>query len=101
MYDTGVAILGNSIFSNLRLGIDLPSTNESSFGITPNDPGDADAGANNLQNYPVLKSTSVSNGNVNIIGSLNSAANTSYRVEFFGNDAVDASGYGALASRMS
>ena len=42
------------------LGIDLvPISDDGTnavFGITPNDPGDADAGANGLQNFPVLSS---------------------------------------------
>ncbi len=45
---TGNAILGNSIFSNGELGIDLGAD-----GVTPNDVGDGDSGANNLQNFPV------------------------------------------------
>ena len=46
---TGHAIVGNSIFSNGELGINLGPS-----GVTVNDAGDGDAGENNLQNYPVL-----------------------------------------------
>jgi trimeric autotransporter adhesin len=42
---TGNSILRNSSFSNARTGINL--------GGVPNDPGDADTGPNNLQNYPL------------------------------------------------
>src|SRR4030095_4303446 len=42
-------ILGNSIFANDALGIDLGSN-----GPTPNDSDDSDVGPNNLQNFPVL-----------------------------------------------
>jgi hypothetical protein len=43
------AILGNSIHSNIGLGIDFGSD-----GVTPNDLGDGDTGPNKLQNFPVL-----------------------------------------------
>jgi parallel beta-helix repeat protein len=48
---TGNRILGNSIFSNADLGIDLEHD-----GPTDNDPGDT--GANSLQNFPLLTSAS-------------------------------------------
>src|SRR5205807_1032284 len=90
----GNSIRGNSIFSNKRLGIDVVGGTENSFGVTANDPCDTDTGANNLQNYPVLKSVTNTSGSVNITGTLNSTANTTYRLEFFRNDAIDPSGFG-------
>jgi CSLREA domain-containing protein len=86
---TNNAILGNSIFNNSGLGIDLSAT-----GVEPNDTGDADTGANNLQNYPVLTSAASGGGNTSIIGSLNSNASTSYRIEFFSRTPGDPSGHG-------
>jgi hypothetical protein len=99
---TGNSILGNSIFSNTGavpstsgLGINLFSPNDNATaGVTPNDPGDADVGPNNLQNYPVLTSVSSGGGMTNIAGTLNSAPNTMYRLEFFANDEIDPTGYG-------
>jgi hypothetical protein len=65
------------------------------FGLTPNDPLDVDAGANGLQNFPVLTAAQ-SDGmmTTTIEGSLNSAPNASYRLEFFANDLCDPSGHG-------
>ncbi len=85
----GHAIRGNSIHSNGGLGIDLGDD-----GVTANDLGDADTGANNLQNYPVLTSVSSSGGNVPIVGTLNSEASKTYRLEFFGSDKADPSHFG-------
>jgi hypothetical protein len=87
--NTGWSIQGNSIFSNAGLGIDLGAD-----GVTLNDTGDADTGANNLQNFPVITSVSNSGGMTTINGRLNSSANTMYRIEFFANDAIDPTGYG-------
>ena len=42
----GVRILRNSIFGNMRLGIDLVGGTEDTSGATANDPGDADTGPN-------------------------------------------------------
>jgi hypothetical protein len=78
----GIRILGNSIFANSGLGIDLAQGTEDVSGVTANDPGDADTGPNGLQNYPVL--TSVEGGDyLSVSGTLNSAPNTAFRVEFF------------------
>lgn len=88
------ALLGNSIFSNAGLGIDLEFDGDPNCGVEPNDIGDADTGPNNLQNYPVLETVSNSGGMTTVTGKLNSAANTTYRVEFFANDPLDPSGYG-------
>ena len=88
---------GNRVFANRGLGIDLGGPNPNTgrhLGVSPNDPGDTDTGANDGQNYPVLDSVRVGDGNVTIKGTLNSAANTAYRLEFFANESVDESGFG-------
>ena len=81
---TGHSVLRNSIFANANLGIDIGPG-----GVTPNDAGDGDTGANNLQNFPVL--TAVAGG---VQGTLNSSPNTPFTILFFGNAACDASGNG-------
>lgn len=79
---------GNSIFDNGALGIDLGAA-----GVTPNDACDADAGANNLQNFPVL--TQVIGGpTAGIRGTLNSQASASYLIQFFASPECDPAGYG-------
>ncbi|HOW17593.1 MAG TPA: thrombospondin type 3 repeat-containing protein, partial [Phycisphaerae bacterium] len=85
----GNRIARNSIASNGGLGIDLGNN-----GVTANDPGDADTGANGLQNYPVLTSAVVGAGTVVIQGNLNSVPDAEYRLEFFTNSAKDPSGFG-------
>lgn len=122
LYDStiGVArtsIIGNSIYDNREgsfstvnvngAGIDLLRINlDNSFQVsdtfnansTPNDPSDLDTGANNYINFPVLNSiTESSNGTQAIINYSLDAADSpveQYRVEFFGNDEADPSGYG-------
>ena len=81
-------ISGNSIFANGGLGIDIWGD-----GVTLNDVGDGDTGPNNLQNFPVL-TTAVLGLATTVSGSLNSAANTMFRVEFFATATGDATGYG-------
>ena len=65
-----------------------------SWGVTPNDPGDADTGANNLQNYPVLAS-SLTDGSTTVIhGTLDSTPGSTFSVDLYANSEVDPSGYG-------
>jgi CSLREA domain-containing protein len=81
--------LGNSIFSNAGLGIDLHFN-----GVTANDAGDGDSGANGIQNFPVLTSATSASGQITIQGTLNSTPNQTFRLEFFANTACDGSGNG-------
>jgi titin len=91
---TGNAVLGNHIFSNAGLGIDLGAFD----GVTFNDLDDADSGPNNLQNFPVLEqAVSLDSAGTYIQGSLECIAalsDQSYRIEFFADTAPDASGHG-------
>lgn len=86
---TGNAILGNSIFFNTALGIDLGQRL-----VTTNDLDDADSGANLLQNFPVLTNAATSGGATLVQGTLNSVANTTFFLEFFSNAECDPSGFG-------
>ena len=83
------AIVGNAIFGNVALGIDLGGD-----GVTLNDPGDADVGSNNFQNFPLLNSARTNGANTTILATLNSAINTQFRIEFFASPACDPSGFG-------
>ncbi|MGO9343056.1 MAG: beta strand repeat-containing protein, partial [Acidimicrobiales bacterium] len=86
---TGVEILSNSIFSNGGLGIDLNDD-----GVTLNHLGGPIPGPNNYQNFPVLTSAVSSGTKMTIVGTLNSAADAGYLIQFFANVAADPSGYG-------
>jgi CSLREA domain-containing protein len=86
---TATAIQGNSVHSNFALGIDLEPS-----GVTANDPGDADMGANNLQNFPVLTQAIDAAGVTTVLGTLNSTPNTQFRIEFFSSPSCDDSGNG-------
>lgn len=90
---TANAISGNSINANVRVGIDLTSFS-SLRGVNLNDPGDTDVGGNNLQNFPVLYHGASAPTTTTIRGTLNTATNNIYRLEFFANDSADSSGYG-------
>ncbi|MBZ0292548.1 MAG: CSLREA domain-containing protein, partial [Anaerolineae bacterium] len=93
---TGNHFSGNVIADQTGLGINLDEDGNAATidAVTANDVGDADTGANNLQNFPELTSAVVGGGDVTLAGTLNSTANTQFRIEFFANAACDASGYG-------
>lgn len=86
----GNAIVGNSIFSNGGLGIDLAPNNP-----TPNDgPGDPDTGPNTLQNSITFTAQLTATG-LQIDGLLETdLLRPNYRLEFFINNSCDSSGYG-------
>ena len=79
------SIRGNSIFSNVGLGIDLAPT-----GPTANDLNDADAGSNGLQNTPIIGSV-VYGADTSIQGSLNSHSYQQYLIDFYANPLPGAS----------
>ena len=78
-------VSGNSIYDNGGLAIDLGPT-----GITTNDVLDVDAGANGLQNFPVLTNAAVAYSTLTVQGTLNSKAGATYRVELFATPTWDA-----------
>jgi len=86
---TGHAVLGNSIYSNGQIGIDL----EGSSDVDPNDNNDIDTGTNALQNFPVLLGGSYDGTTLTVTATLNTALGT-YRIEFFASSAADPSGHG-------
>jgi hypothetical protein len=84
-------VLGNSIFSNLGRGITIGIG-----GFFPaNDPGDADTGPNNLQNFPVITSASSSAAGTTIHGTFNSTPSTNgFLLQFFASPTVGPAGHG-------
>ena len=80
MYNLGVrnAIRANPIFFNQRLGIDnYPD------GVTKNDAGDGDTGANQLQNFPFISSVDYGATNLTVHGILKSTPNTTFDLDVF------------------
>ncbi|HUF54338.1 MAG TPA: hypothetical protein VMR52_11280 [Dehalococcoidia bacterium] len=93
---TGTGIIGNAIFQNAGLGIDLGND-----GVTPNDAGDTDTGPNDLQNFPVLTSVTDAGGQTNIQGTLNSLPNTEINIDYFDSANCDPTGYGEGEMRIA
>ncbi len=79
---TGIAVLGNSIFANGKLGIDLGDD-----GVTTNSPG-------GNENFPTLTTASTSAAGVTTISGFLTAAPGTYRVEFFASPTADGTGHG-------
>jgi uncharacterized repeat protein (TIGR01451 family)/CSLREA domain-containing protein len=83
-------IRANSIFNNAGLGIDLYPT-----GVNANDAGDADNGADGMQNYPLLEEPTLNgDGTVTVPGRLNSKSGQTYRLDFYSNNPADPTNYG-------
>jgi hypothetical protein len=91
---TNNTVRGHSSFSNLGLGINLAGGTENGAGVTANDPGDADAGGNRLQNYPVITNAFSDPASTTVQGTLNSTASRSFLIDVYRNASANASGYG-------
>ena len=85
---TSNSIQANSIYSNGSLGINLGAS-----GVAANDALDADAGPNNLQNFPVWGAAEPG-ATTNVVGTLDSAPYATFTIDFYLNNTADASGYG-------
>jgi parallel beta-helix repeat protein len=105
----GVTILGNAIFSNEGLGIDLTKAHQTGSivsydiwravasapdGVTANDAADVDTGPNGSQNYPVIAEGVAAGNHLNWVSGTLDSDPGHYRIEFFVNDQDDSSGYG-------
>lgn len=86
---TGNAIRANNIRDNGDLGIDLGNN-----GVTPNDPGDPDAGPNGLQNFPVMTAAGSNGSQTLFTGTFNSRPSRTFRLDFYSSPVCDPSGYG-------
>jgi trimeric autotransporter adhesin len=93
-YGDGInnGILGNSIFANTLNGIDLDGHTVNSARL--NDPGDVDDGPNHFQNGPLLDLAAKNGSLFSIKGTLNSTADSTFRLEFFASPACDIWGFG-------
>jgi parallel beta-helix repeat protein len=93
----GNSIRGNQIDGNGRLGIDLfkgvASISSQADGVTANDAGDDDSGANNLQNFPTLATATINGASTEISGTLASSSGT-YMLDFYASPSCDGSGNG-------
>lgn len=93
-------LVGNRIFANGGLEIDLGANGGSFDGVTPNDPGDVDAGPNGLQNFPLLQAPAFDAGMVSIPYAIDSPAAT-YAIEVTFSSDCDASGHGPAGQVLS
>jgi len=96
---TNVTISRNSIFSNAVFGFDDDPAIDlreygNLWGVTANDLEDADEGANNLQNYPVLTDVRFNPAVSFINGTMHGKPKSLYVIELFSNDELSLSGYG-------
>jgi len=98
----GVTIRGNSIYENgygnfgYHTGIDL----EPQQGTTANDDGDADTGANGLQNTPIVSSAAPhAGGGTDVTGVEHSTADTVLDIDFYENEACQPLSHNFLQGR--
>ena len=85
-FDAKASVIGNSIYDNGNLAINLG-------GHINNDAGDTDIGPNNVLNYPSNILYTETGGNTDISYGLDVPAGN-YRIEFFTSPSLDGSGFG-------
>src|SRR5262249_2316231 len=95
---TGNLLRGNSVHDNGKLGIDLFAASDPASGVTLNDAGDGDTGANDLQNFPVLRSAVTSSTGTTVQGAFAATPNTTFILDFYASAAADPSGFGEGAT---
>ncbi|MBN9689774.1 MAG: right-handed parallel beta-helix repeat-containing protein [Verrucomicrobia bacterium] len=86
---TNNVIRGNRLTQNEGFGLDLGSNNR-----TANDLGDADTGANQLQNFPTLGAAEIRSTETQVQGSLNSRPSQTYQLDFYSSVTADPLGHG-------
>jgi len=88
---TGWTVVGNSTFGNGKLGLTLGGTcGDSLANPTPNDPGDADTGPNDRQNFPIIRTVNhlgPGTGSTEILGKLDSTPSTEFTLDFYADPA--------------
>lgn len=102
---SGIAILSglrnrmrpNMIHDNGRTGIDLDRDGVLPFdGVTFNDPGDSDTGANGLLNAPILTAATLTTVN----GRVRTTASTAITVDLYRGSSCDPAGFGEGAAYL-
>ncbi len=89
-----IAISGNNIRTDNKLGIDLQESIPTVHQPNLNDLNDVDEGPNHLQNYPVIATVLTDSVQTLIKGFLNSRPNSGYSIELFRNAAANDVGFG-------
>ncbi|MGV6818578.1 MAG: DUF4347 domain-containing protein [Thiotrichales bacterium] len=83
-------VRGNAIYANSESNFALSNTDT----VTANDADDSDSGPNNLQNYPLLSSATISGADLTVAGSVTTTANTTLTLDFYAASSnASASGY--------
>ncbi len=91
---TKTTVRGNAIYGNLGIGLDLAPA-----GVTANDAGDADSGANNLQNFPLLDPLLVIDA-TEATGTFDGAPSATVTIDVYLNTSCDPSGNGEAESHV-
>lgn len=89
---SGVVFRGNRIVEVAAVPFDLNGN-----GFTANDADDSDTGANGLQNFPVLGSARIVDGDhLELSGTLRSTPGTSHALDFYASTEVTRSAFGSF-----